>query len=102
MRNTTCVPPPKSVKEGYHLSEDLRGGCDQLATGSIKPSSRTSRFYMYWASGAIHGPHHVTKEWTNKYKGKFDDGWDAYRERVFKRAKEKGWVPAEAQLTAAA
>ena len=55
---------------------------------------------MHWASGAIHGPHHVTEEWTNKYKGKFDDGWDAYRERVFKRAQEKGWVPAEAQLTA--
>ena len=57
-------------------------------------------FFMYWAAGAIHGPHHVTKEWADKYKGKFDDGWDAYRERVFKRAKEKGWIPAEAQLTA--
>ena len=56
-------------------------------------------FYMYWASGAIHGPHHIMKEWADKYKGKFDDGWDAYRERVFKRAKEKGWIPADAQLT---
>ncbi len=54
---------------------------------------------MYWASGAIHGPHHVMKEWADKYKGKFDDGWDKYRERVFKRAKEKGWIPANAQLT---
>jgi arylsulfatase A-like enzyme len=56
-------------------------------------------FYMYWASGAIHGPHHIMKEWADKYKGKFDDGWDAYRERVFRRAKEKGWIPANAQLT---
>ena len=56
-------------------------------------------FYMYWASGAIHGPHHIMKEWADKYKGKFDDGWDAYRERVFKRAKEKGWIPPDAQLT---
>ena len=47
-------------------------------------------FFMYWASGAIHGPHHVPKEWADKYKGKFDDGWDSYRERVFKRAKEMG------------
>jgi arylsulfatase len=39
------------------------------------------------------------KEWADKYKGKFDDGWDAYRERVFKRAKDKGWIPAAAQLT---
>ena len=38
---------------------------------------------MYWASGAIHGPHHIMKEWADKYKGKFDDGWDKYRERVF-------------------
>ena len=42
-------------------------------------------------------PIHVMKEWADKYKGKFDDGWDAYRERVFKRAKEKGWIPADAQ-----
>ena len=56
-------------------------------------------FFMYWASGAIHGPHHVAKEWADKYKGKFDDGWDAYRERVFERAKEKGWIPADAELT---
>ena len=54
---------------------------------------------MYWASGASHGPHHVTKEWADKYKGKFDDGWDKYRERVFKRAKELGWIPRNAQLT---
>ena len=41
---------------------------------------------MYWASGAVHGPHHIMKEWADKYKGKFDDGWDKYRERVFERA----------------
>ena len=55
--------------------------------------------FMYWATAAIHGPHHSPKEWSDKYKGKFDDGWDAYRERVFERAKEKGWIPADAQLT---
>ncbi len=47
-------------------------------------------FYMYWASGAIHGPHHVAKEWADKYKGKFDDGWDAYRERVFRARQGEG------------
>ena len=54
---------------------------------------------MYWASGAAHGPHHVPKEWADKYKGKFDDGWDKYQERVFKRAKEMGWIPQDAKLT---
>jgi arylsulfatase len=54
---------------------------------------------MYWAPGAAHGPHHIFKDWADKYKGKFDDGWDAYRERVFKRQKELGWIPVGAKLT---
>ena len=98
VRNTTSVLPPRSPEEGYHLSEDLADD----AIGWLrqhKAFQGDKPFYMYWASGAIHGPHHVTKEWADKYKGKFDDGWDAYRERVFKRAKEKGWIPADAQLT---
>jgi arylsulfatase A-like enzyme len=98
VRNTTCVLPPRSPEAGYHLSEDLADD----AIGWLrrhKAFQADKPFYMYWASGAIHGPHHIMKEWADKYKGKFDDGWDAYRERVFKRAKEKGWIPAEAQLT---
>jgi arylsulfatase A-like enzyme len=99
VRNTTVVLPPKSPEEGYHLSEDLA----EDAIGWLqthKALQPDKPFFMYWASGAIHGPHHIMKEWADKYKGKFDDGWDAYRERVFKRAKEKGWIPASAQLTA--
>ena len=98
VRNTTYVAPPRTHEEGYHLSEDLADDAigwlrRQKAFQPDKP------FYMYWASGAIHGPHHIMKEWADKYKGKFDDGWDKYRERVFARAKEKGWIPQEAQLT---
>ena len=103
MSPTSCgtppvVLPPKSPEEGYHLSEDLADD----AIGWLhkhKAFQPDKPFYMYWASGAIHGPHHIMKEWADKYKGKFDDGWDAYRERVFKRAKQKGWIPANAQLT---
>jgi arylsulfatase A-like enzyme len=98
VRNTTCVLPPRTPEEGYHLSEDLADD----AIGWLrrhKAFQADKPFYMYWASGAIHGPHHVMKEWADKYKGKFDDGWDTYRERVFKRAKAKGWIPADAQLT---
>src|SRR5579864_5125349 len=98
VRNTTCVLPPRSPEEGYHLSEDLADD----AIGWLrrhKAFQADKPFYMYWASGAIHGPHHVMKEWADKYKGKFDAGWDAYRERVFHNAKEKGWIPAGAQLT---
>ena len=56
-------------------------------------------FLMYWAPGAAHGPHHIFKEWADKYKGQFDDGWDALRERTFTRQKELGWIPADTKLT---
>lgn len=98
VRNTTSVLPPKSPEEGYHLSEDLAEDAIKWLNKhkAIQPDKP---FYMYWASGAVHGPHQVPKEWSDKYKGKFDDGWDAYRERVFKRALEKGWIPPGTKLT---
>ena len=98
VRNTTYVAPPRTHEEGYHLSEDLADD----AIGWLRKHQAfqpDKPFYMYWASGAIHGPHHIMKEWADKYKGKFDDGWDKYRERVFARAKQKGWIPQDAQLT---
>ncbi|TWI03843.1 arylsulfatase [Luteimonas cucumeris] len=98
VRNTTYVAPPKTAEEGYHLSEDLADDAMRWLRNH-KGCQPDKPFFMYWASGAIHGPHHVHKQWADKYKGKFDDGWDAYRERVFHRAKEKGWIPQNAQLT---
>ncbi len=94
--NINPIEPPHD--ETYHLSEDL---ADRAITWLRKHESFApdKPFLMYWASGAAHGPHHVFKEWSEKYKGKFDDGWDAYRERVFARQKEKGWIPADAELT---
>lgn len=100
VRNTTIVETPhrKPGEKPYHLTEDLADDAihwlrEQQALSPDKP------FFMYWATGAAHGPHHVMKNWADKYKGKFDDGWDAYRERVFKNAKAKGWIPQNAQLT---
>ena len=99
VRNTAIVHPndPKPG-QSYHLSEDI---ADDAITWlrQHKACPPDKPFFMYWASGASHGPHHVAKEWADKYKGKFDDGWDKYRERVFKNAKAKGWIPPEAQLT---
>ena len=96
VRNTTQVTEEK--RKGYHLTDDIAEDAikwlrEQKAYAPDKP------FFMYWAPGASHGPHQIMKEWADKYKGKFDDGWDAYRERVFKRAKEKGWIPQDTQLT---
>jgi len=100
VRNTAFAQHPSTSggHDYYHLSEDLADDAiswldRHKALASDKP------FLMYWASGASHGPHQVPKEWADKYKGKFDDGWDKYRERVFKRAKEMGWLPQSAKLT---
>ncbi|MHC9295220.1 arylsulfatase [Mycobacterium sp. LTG2003] len=98
VRNTTVVAPPKTPEEGYHLSEDLADD----AIGWLrrhKAFNADKPFFMYWASGCLHGPHHIMKEWADRYAGKFDDGWDAYRERVFARAKDNGWIPQNCALT---
>ena len=100
VRNLDYVPPPRTPEEGYHLEEDLAD--DAVAWIRRQKTYQPDKpLFMYWAAAALHGPHHAPKEWADRYKGKFDDGWDAYRERVFERAKEKGWIPAEAQLTPA-
>jgi arylsulfatase len=100
VRNTAYVEHPRTSggHDHYHLSEDLADDAiswlrEHKAFAPDKP------FFMYWAPGATHGPHQVPKEWSDKYKGKFDDGWDKYRERAFRRAKQMGWIPPDAQLT---
>jgi len=98
VRNTTSVLPPKRPEEGYHLSEDLADDAIRWLH-QHKAFEADKPFFMYWASGCLHGPHHIMKEWADRYAGKFDDGWDAYRERVFARAKEQGWIPEDAELT---
>ena len=94
--NFNPIEPPHDAK--YHLSEDL---ADKAITWAKRHRafSPYKPFFMYWAPGAAHGPHHIFKEWADKYKGRFDDGWDDLRERVFKRQKELGWIPADAKLT---
>ena len=96
IENFTPVEPPHNEK--YHLSEDLAEKATQWL-GQHQSFAPDKPFLLYFAPGAGHGPHHIFKEWADKYKGKFDDGWDAYRERVFKRQKELGWIPANTQLT---
>jgi arylsulfatase len=98
VRNTTSVLPPKRPEEGYHLSEDLADDAIRWLH-QHKAFEPDKPFFMYWASGCLHGPHHIMKEWADRYAGAFDDGWDAYRERVFERAKAQGWLPEDAQLT---
>jgi len=95
---TIPVEPEKTPEEGYHFMSDMTDKAikwvrQQKALMPDKP------FFAYFAPGATHAPHHVTPEWADKYKGEFDDGWDALRERTFERQKELGVIPADAELT---
>ncbi|WP_119790657.1 arylsulfatase [Flavobacterium anhuiense] len=98
VKNTTFVKLPKTAEEGYSLSDDLADNAiEWIQTHrAIHPEQP---FLMYWAPGAAHGPHQVPKQWIDKYKGKFDDGWDKYRERVFEKQKKLGYIPAKTKLT---
>jgi arylsulfatase A-like enzyme len=95
---TTPVEPGKTPEEGYHFTEDMTNKAikwvrQQKALMPDKP------FFMYFAPGACHAPHSVPKEWMDKYKGKFDQGWDKLREEIFARQKALGVIPANAELT---
>ena len=92
------VEPPKTPEEGYHVTEDLVDKAISFIADA-KQVAPNKPFFMYFCTGAMHAPHHVRKEWSNKYKGQFDDGWEAYREKAFARQKDLGIVPADAELS---
>jgi arylsulfatase len=96
--NTLPVEPWGTPEQGYHFMADMTDRAiawarQQRALTPDKP------FLLYFAPGATHAPHHVPAEWADRYKGAFDDGWDALRERTFARQKELGVIPADCALT---
>jgi len=95
---TTPIEPAKTPEEGYHLSEDLAAHAAKWIRQqkSLMPDKP---FFMYFAPGATHAPHHVAKSWIEKYRGKFDMGWDKLREETFARQKKLGVIPKDAELT---
>jgi arylsulfatase len=95
---TTPVEPSKTPEQGYHFTADMTDKAiawvrKQKALMADKP------FFMYFAPGATHAPHHVPREWADKYKGRFDQGWDKLREEIFERQKRLGVIPETAELT---
>jgi arylsulfatase len=95
---TTPVEPWGTPEDGYHLMADMT----DKAIGWVRQQKSLmpdKPFFAYFAPGATHAPHHVPAEWAERYRGRFDDGWDALRERIFTRQKELGVVPRDAQLT---
>ncbi len=96
---TMAVEPEKTPEEGYHFTEDMTDRAinwmrTQKSLAPEKP------FFMYYAPGATHAPHQAPAEWADKYKGRFDDGWDKLREETLARQKELGVVPADTELSA--
>ena len=97
-RDTTPVEPPRAVSQGYTLTADLANDAIRWlhvheATAPQKP------YFLYFAPGATHAPHQVPAEWSDRYRGKFDQGWDRLREEVFARQKRLGVIPADTELT---
>jgi len=92
------IEPPYTPDEGYHLSKDLADQAlrmlrDQHSATPSKP------WYMWFCPGANHAPHHAPQEYIEKYKGKFDDGYEAYRDWVLARMIERGVMPKGTELT---
>ncbi|MFD9271615.1 arylsulfatase [Streptomyces goshikiensis] len=92
------VEPPATPQEGYHLTEDLVERAMSFIADA-KQVAPDKPFFLNLCPGATHAPHHVPKEWADRYRGRFDEGWDAYREQTFARQKQLGVVPADARLS---
>jgi arylsulfatase len=97
-RDTIPVEPSKTPEQGYHFTTDITNEAigwlhEHDAVAGDKP------FFIYYATGATHAPHQVPQRWVNKYKGKFDRGWDVIRQEAFDRQKKLGVIPANAELT---
>jgi arylsulfatase len=96
-RDNHSVKPPKTPEEGYHLSEDL---VDE-AIGMVRAQKAAvpeKPFFLYLAFGATHAPHQAPKQYLDKYRGKFDAGWDVVRQQWYERQKQLGIIPQDTEL----
>ncbi len=98
VRDNSHIDPPKTPQEGYHLTEDLVDESIRMIQDQQQAEARKP-FFLHLATGAAHAPHQVPEEWVVPYEGAFDDGWEAWRERVFERQVAEGVVPADTVLT---
>jgi arylsulfatase len=97
-RNTTPVEAPVKPRQDYHFTSDITDEAIRwLQTHeSLAPDKP---YFLYFAPGATHGPHHVPQEWIDRYRGRFEQGWDRLREDTFARQKKRGIIPPDTQLT---
>lgn len=97
-RNTVMVKPPKTPEQGYHFTTDMT---DETLNwiGNANAADADRPWFVYYSTGAVHAPHHAPKEWRDKYKGKFDYGWDKQREMTHAKQLEMGIIPKGTKLT---
>src|SRR5688572_18206839 len=98
VRDNMQVEPEKTPEEGYHLTPDLVEKAKAMIADARQVAPEKP-FFMYFCTGAMHAPHHVRREWSDKYKGQFDDGWDAYRARVHEQQLRSGIIPPGTKLS---
>jgi arylsulfatase A-like enzyme len=97
-RNTTWIPQPKSPEQGYHFTTDMTD--EAIAwTRNVRAADRDKPWFTYFSTSGVHAPHHAPKEYREKYKGKFDHGWDWQRERTHAKQLETGVIPKGTKLT---
>ncbi|PQO26508.1 arylsulfatase [Blastopirellula marina] len=101
VENKKRIEPPETNEDGspYHFTTDITDHAIRTIRAA-KAVAPQRPFFVYYATGATHAPHQVPKEWIEKFKGKFDGGWDKYREETFARQQEMGIIPQNAKLTA--
>ena len=95
---TTARFPPATPEEAYHLTPDLVANAMAMIADA-KQVAPDKPFFLYFCTGSMHAPHHVPKQWADRYKGIFEVGWQAYRERTFARQKDLGLIPATTVLS---
>jgi arylsulfatase A-like enzyme len=91
------VDQPKSPEEGYHLTDDLTDKALEFIKDA-KTIAADKPFFLYYAPGACHAPHHAPRQWIDRFRGRFDMGYEAIREQTLARQKELGVVPADTEL----
>ena len=97
-RDTVPVAPPKTPEQGYHFTEDMTD--ETIAwTRNVRAADPDKPWFAYFSTGAVHAPHHAPKAWRDKYRGKFDHGWDRQRELTHEKQLEMGIIPQGTKLT---
>lgn len=98
MDDWTLGVPEGENGDPYYFPDDITDKAIEWLR-AVRAQDRSKPWMMYYSTGCAHAPHHVAPAWADKYKGTFDDGWDALRERTFQRQKELGIIPADTELT---